>query len=214
MKFAAARIVMLLTCQWLLPNAFAHGEMNLRLSGQPGSPLVAYSLTGTSTATTSFSSAFIGKVFDVNDGSDPFPPQITNPSVPFGIYPLVTGGGAVVNQTTGESSSVIAVTLQDSGLFGVARFGVDCRPNLHVAAGNVFAWSGSGVIDLTISNLTFSDLTKRLSTGFAFVGGLSGTLTIVPEPATGLSLALGGAAAMAAGRRTLAGLFGRSAARY
>lgn len=180
------------SCALLLASAMlgsqAAAEMNLTLSGRTGSSLVAFSLDGSSTATSPFGS-YTGQVFNIEDGSDPFPSDITNLTVPSGVYALTSGNGTVTNATTGESSDVNGIVLQDSGLFGVARFGVDFDPPLSVATGDLFTWKGSGVIDLSISNLTLDDLTPGFSTGtFFVVGGFEGTLTITtaPEPSTSL----------------------------
>jgi len=184
----AVAVVLAFYCVW--PGGQASGDMILTLTGQPGSALVAFTLAGTSTATSNFGTPYLGKVFDVNDGSDLFPPEITNANAPFGIYALASGGGTVSNLTAGTSSAVTGVTLQDTQLFGVARFGVDFSPSQSVAVGDSFVWSGAGTFDLSISNLTFSDLSQGSSTGTTQVGGLPGTLIIVPEPATSTSLIL------------------------
>jgi hypothetical protein len=167
-----------------LPAATA--EMTMTLSGQPSSPLVAFSLAGTSTAISSFGSPFTGQVFDVSDGSDLFPPEITNASSPFGIYALASGGGTVSNLTAGLSSPVTGLALQDAGLFGVARFGAGFSVSQQLMAGDVYAWSGAGTIDLGMSGLTFNDLIQGASLGVSEVGGLDGRLVIVPEPSAHL----------------------------
>jgi hypothetical protein len=167
-----------------LPAATA--EMTMTLSSQPGSPLVAFSLAGTSTAISSFGSPFTGQVFDVNDGSDLFPPEITNASAPFGIYALASGGGTVSNLTAGLSSPVTSIVLQDAGLFGVARFGAGFSLSQQLMAGDLYAWSGAGTIDLGISGLTFNDLIQGASPGISQVGGLTGRLLIIPEPSAGV----------------------------
>jgi hypothetical protein len=196
-------VVIILAFHCFCPIDRAFGDMTLTLSGQPGSPLVAFSLTGTSTATSSFNGPFTGQMFDVYDGSDLFPPEITNANSPFGIYALASGGGTVLNLTAGTSNAVTGVTLQDNQLFGVARFGVGFSGSQTVAIGDSLTWSGSGTIDLSTSNLTFNDITKGSLTGIAEGSGFRGTLIIVPEPGTSMSLIHFGIGLLAIRRRAI-----------
>ena len=51
-RVRAIVVVLACSCVWPIDQAF--GDMTLTLSGQPGSPLVAFSLAGTSTTISGF----------------------------------------------------------------------------------------------------------------------------------------------------------------
>lgn len=166
-------------------------QMTMTLSGSPGSSVIGYEISGSSIASSSFG-PFVGMVFDMSLGEEPFPAEVTTPPLyEFGVYPLASGGGTVTNLTSSQTRPVTGVGLQDSALFGVARFGVDFDPGLTIAAGDTLEWTGSGAFDLAPSGVTFDQFVPGVYPGDSFVvGGFKGILIIVPEPATGVTLLL------------------------
>lgn len=172
-------------------NDLATAEMKLVLSGHEASPIVRFELSGTSVTEPSHSGTYLGHVFHFDDGSHAFPSEITNSKVILGGYPLADGGGTISNLTRNVTSPITAIALQGSRLFPRDGFGVGFNPSLPFNTDDVFGWSGSGHIDLSISNLTFSDLTAGTYSGTTIVGGFMGTLTIVPEPSLTSLLVVG-----------------------
>jgi len=173
----------------------ASADMILTLSGDNDSSTVGWSLSGSDT----WSAAdlnFRGLVFDITDGSDPFPAEILNDD-PIGRFNITGGSGNVTNETSGIVANVLRVTLQESSLFGVARFGVGFDEIFFgVTSGDVFSWSGSGTFDLSAVGLSFGDFQSGVYDGFADYGGLNGRLVIessavVAEPGTLAILGIG-----------------------
>jgi hypothetical protein len=161
-------------------NDRANAEMSMILSGDKASPIVSFELSGTSISEPGPSFTYLGHVFRLDDDSEPFPPEITNANVILGGYTIVDGGGTISNLTRNVTSPITAIGLQGRKL--IPGFGVGFKPSLPLNAGDVVGWSGSGHIDLSISNLKFGDLTPGTYAGTAIIGGFSGSLTIVPEP--------------------------------
>ena len=174
-------------CLILIGIGEAHGEMIMTLTGTPGSSIIHWSVSGSDTATASFGygvCAMFG--LDVTDGFDPFPSGMSGGD--YGRNPLASGGGTVSNLTDGVTEPITGITLQDSDLFGVARFGARYEGTFHYGAGDVFSWQGSGTIDLSSRGVTFDDLTQGTGDARTFLDGrdmgIVGRLVVrqVPEP--------------------------------
>lgn len=197
-----------LNCKIILPIAVffiiqvslpisADALMLMELTGSANSSIVEYSLSGTSTATNTFGSPFVGAGFDISSGPDLFPIEINGTD--YGSFFSITGGGIFKNETTDVESPVLGIWLQDEDLFGVERFGVLFDVSQNVSAGDIFSWSGSGSIDLSSKGLLFGDLTLGEAFGdSSFVGGLDGAIRLsdaapapVPEPSTFILLGAG-----------------------
>lgn len=169
-------------------SSSASAEMIITLSGNNDSSLINFTLSGESQATMDFDSPFTGMAFDITN-ENPFPDGITTDDNPFGAYSLVSGAGYLTDQTKEISVPIIGIFLQDSELFGHARFGVITDDVHNAFAGDIFTWSGSGVFDISSSGLNFSDLALGQFRGISdpvsyFEGSIS--ITSVPVPAAWL----------------------------
>jgi hypothetical protein len=163
----------------------ANAEMIMILKGDKTSPIVSFELSGTSISEPRLAGGtYQGQTFIMDEDSRAFPPEIINGNTILGGYTIVDGGGTISNLTRNVTSPITAIVLR--GRTFLPGFGVGFSPSLPLNTADVVGWSGSGHIDLSISKLTFGDLTPGTYTGTAITGGFAGTLTIVPEPTPSL----------------------------
>ncbi len=173
----------------------AKAVMVMELSGDSGSSIVDFTLSGWSVDTITQAAPYLGGGFDIYSGPDLFPPGISPDDGTYGLFSLLTGGGAWVNETTGLVSPIDGIWLQDQSLFGtVERFGVSFSQHQFANTDDVISWNGSGTFDLSSRGLTFGDLNLGEALGQDdYYTGLYGEIRIkpIPEPATMLLLGTG-----------------------
>lgn len=166
-------------------------------SGNPASPLITVSFSGSSIAGVS-GAAIINYGWEFNPTSfNPFPAAITGTDL--GMFYFKNGSATYRNATRGQITTINGVWLQDSsnssGPFSgiYERFGIleefTERNQNSYAIGDLVEWSGSAMIDLSWKGLTFDDLQVG-TTGpiVGYLGILEGQIIIVPEPSTSLFL--------------------------
>lgn len=168
----------------------ANATLIMTLSGEAGSSIVEFELSGSAISAGSFESDYAGTGFQITDSFDPFPSQILNFNN--GVYPFLTGGATISNVTKGITTQGIAIYLQDDSFLGVPRFGISAIQSQAlppIAIGDVLSWSGSGTFNLAYAGLIFDDLLQGRGKAFeGFVGKIDGELRIqqvkVNEPSS------------------------------
>ena len=179
----------------VLSAAFCPGKLNaqlqMTLSGTPGSPIITATFSGSSTTTSgSGSVSGVGWTF-LPSLFNPFAPQITGGD--FGVFNFI--GGSATISINGAPQNIAGVFLQDSSNSptpGSERFGATGF-SYSLSAGQVFQWTGTATFNVGGKGLTFSDFNPGTTGPIPMdLGGIMGQLTVVPEPSSvGLLLAAG-----------------------
>jgi len=176
-----------------------NAQLQMTLSGTPGSSIITATFSGSSTATGSGSVSGIGWTF-LPSLYNPFPPQVTGGD--FGVFNFV--GGAATVSINGATQNIAGVFLQDSSNSpspGSERFGATGF-SYTLSAGQLFQWSGTATFNVAGKGLTFSDFSPGTTGAIPMdIGGIMGQLTIVPEPSS-LSLWFGAGSVSTLLRRT------------
>lgn len=180
---------------WAIPFC-SHGVLQVNLEGQSTQSQLTVTLSGQSVAYSSFE----GQTFLQNPGwsfypheFNPFLSEITG--LNSGVFSFVSGGGVLANLTSGQSTKVTGIWLQDSSnspFWGFERFGITTSDAFQFNTGDVFQLSGEGVIDLISRDLVAGDLQIGTTTRLCD-SGLCGRLRVssVPEASTFLMMFMG-----------------------
>src|SRR5688500_5150801 len=122
-RAGARRALVIVAISFAFVAREARAQLNMTLSGTPGSPIATATFSGSATADSSFGGSITGIAWDFAPTTyDPFPPQITG--LNFGIFNFDSGSATIT--INGSTQNMTGVFLQDSSNspdVGRERFG-------------------------------------------------------------------------------------------
>lgn len=193
----------------------ADAQLNITLSGTPGSSIITANFSGSATATSSYFGGLSGIGWSFAPTTvDPFPPPITGAD--FGQFDFISGSASIT--IDGTPQAMTGVFLQDSSnspIAGKERFGTGGFEYTNISPGEPFQWSGTVTFDISGKGLTFGNLNAGTTGAIPMdLGGIAGSLTVVPEPSTFAAIFVCGLALLPrVGSARTGKLFGGGAAR-
>jgi len=163
----------------------AEAQLNVTLSGTAGSSIITATFSGSTTATGAYGGLVGGLGWSfIPTTFNPFPPAITGGD--FGVFNFTSGSATIT--INGTNQSMTGIFLQDSSNSptpGQERFGTTGFSYGPIFVGEVFQWAGTATFNISGKGLTFGNLNPGTTGAIPDdLAGISGSLTIVPEPSS------------------------------